>query len=247
MVDNPRKKSPRSPSLTLENALEMGRKIYERERTHSAPTDVAAQALGYKNANNGAALSALASLRYFGIVERPKDGFLAVAKKFESYMFAPDENLRRSLVCEFLKSPPLYKEMLEKYEAGLPSDANLKFELIQKGFSPQASEAAIGVFRKSVEFCDYYNQFSSPPMDDPKPDAEISRDEPVVSSAKLADLRLEGPDVVWNEASPGDADKIPVRLPGGRRAWLLIPTPFYEADKARIKAQIDLLLTEDEN
>jgi hypothetical protein len=40
-------------------------------------------------------------------------------------------------------------------------------------------------------------------------------------------------------------DRIPIRLPGGRRAWLEIPPVFYEADKARIKAQIDLLLTED--
>ena len=41
-------------------------------------------------------------------------------------------------------------------------------------------------------------------------------------------------------------DRIPVRLAGGRRAWLEIPTPFYAADKLRLKAQIDLLLTEEE-
>jgi hypothetical protein len=41
-------------------------------------------------------------------------------------------------------------------------------------------------------------------------------------------------------------DRIPVRLAGGRRAWLLIPHEFREADKTRLKAQIDLLLTEDE-
>ena len=43
-----------------------------------------------------------------------------------------------------------------------------------------------------------------------------------------------------------DFDRIPVRLPGGRRAWLLIPTPFYDIDKKRLKAQIDLLLTEED-
>ncbi len=41
-------------------------------------------------------------------------------------------------------------------------------------------------------------------------------------------------------------DRIPVRLRGGRRAWLLIPPVFYESDKARMKAQIDLLRTEDD-
>lgn len=41
-------------------------------------------------------------------------------------------------------------------------------------------------------------------------------------------------------------DRIPVRLTAGRKAWLEIPTPFYAADKARLKAQIDLLLAEDD-
>jgi hypothetical protein len=37
-----------------------------------------------------------------------------------------------------------------------------------------------------------------------------------------------------------------MRAKGARRAWLIIPTPFFVADKQRLKAQIDLLLTEDE-
>lgn len=48
-----------------------------------------------------------------------------------------------------------------------------------------------------------------------------------------------------NEVS-ASYDRIPVRLSAGRKAWLEIPTPFYAADKARLKAQIDLLLAEDE-
>jgi hypothetical protein len=43
-----------------------------------------------------------------------------------------------------------------------------------------------------------------------------------------------------------DVDRIPVRLAGGRRAWIEIPMPFYEADKDRLKKQIDLLLTNDD-
>ena len=45
---------------------------------------------------------------------------------------------------------------------------------------------------------------------------------------------------------PASYDRIPVRLSAGRKAWLEIPTPLYAADKARLKAQIDLLLAEDE-
>ncbi len=43
-----------------------------------------------------------------------------------------------------------------------------------------------------------------------------------------------------------ELDRFPVRLPGGRKAWIIIPSLFYEADKNRLKAQIDLLLTEED-
>ena len=44
-----------------------------------------------------------------------------------------------------------------------------------------------------------------------------------------------------------DRDRIPVRLDSKRRAWLEIPAPFYEKDKMRLKAQIDLLITDDDD
>jgi hypothetical protein len=49
-------------------------------------------------------------------------------------------------------------------------------------------------------------------------------------------------DIVEDENS----DRIPVRLAGGRRAWLVIPSPFYAADKRRLISQIELLLADDE-
>ena len=52
---------------------------------------------------------------------------------------------------------------------------------------------------------------------------------------------------VGNGGQGNGEDQIPVGLPSGRRAWLVIPTPFHTSDKDRLKAQIDLLLmVEDE-
>ncbi len=125
MSEIPRKKSPRAPSMALNEALDRATKVYKKERLHAAPTEVIANDLGYKSANNGAAMSAMASLRYFGILERPKEGFLSVSKDVESFLHAPNEDLKKSLLIQFLKAPALYTELLEKYNSGLPSDANL--------------------------------------------------------------------------------------------------------------------------
>ena len=246
-----RKKSPRAPSIFLGEALARAMKAYDRERLHPTPTEIVAQHLGYKNANNGTALGALASLRYFGLLERPKEGMLSVAKEVESYKFVPDEKLKRSLLLGFLKRPTLYNDLLEKFESGLPSDANLKFELIQRGFAPQAAESALAVFKASVDFADYYGGEQG----DEVKEVDLYDSPnlfPLANNSPSAVDKVDSAPASQVANSPGvlddsELDRIPVRLTGGRRAWLLIPTPFHDADKARLKAQIDFLLTvEDE-
>ncbi len=251
MEESSKKKSPRAPSIALNEALDRVMKIYEVERLHSAPTDVIAQALGYKSANNGAALSILASLRYFGLLSRPKDGFLAVSKEVETYKFAPDEIMKRSLLINFLRRPQIYADLLEHYSSGLPSDANLKFELIQRGFAPNSAESTLALFRKSVEFVGYFDGANNAIQENVSIDAVDERLDQQVESINQANAEEK-----VSQSQPGqqvnlssqeaNIDKIPVRLSGGRRAWLVIPMPFYEADKNRLKAQIDLLITEED-
>jgi hypothetical protein len=242
-MNAPRKKSPRAPSIALDEAVDRVSKVYERERRHAAPTDVVAQDLGYKSANNGSALSTLASLRYFGLLERPKDGFLAVTKEFESYQFAPDERMRREILLKWLRNPPVFAELLDTYGQGLPSDATVRFDLIQRGFAPSAAESLINVFKRSVAFAG--------PFEHSRFDLDVSAEETNEVEEDVATTEPIQSSPTQRSAAPsvemsGDMDKIPVRLSGNRRAWLIIPTPFYNADRKRLKAQIDLLLTEDD-
>jgi hypothetical protein len=254
----PRKKSPRAPSLALDDALDRALKAYEKERLHAAPTEVVAQNLGYKTANSGTALGALASLRYFGLLDRPKDGLLSVTKDVEAYKFSPDEALKRSLLIGFVQKPPLFAELLAQYVSGLPSDANIRYELIKRGFSPQPAEATVSIFRRSVEFSGFFSTSKDSSSNDLSSDDSISADlsekyiyaptlqQPMDQPTPPARTRTYG-GLSSEIEDNGEGDRIPVRLPGGRRAWLIIPTPFFKADKVRIKAQIDLLLTQDED
>jgi hypothetical protein len=241
MENQSRKRSPRAPSIALEQALERALRVYDQERLHVAPVDAVAQALGHKNASNGSAGATIASLRYFGLLERPRDGFLSVSKAVETYKYAPDEEMKKQIVLEFLKTPPLYQELLDKYSVGLPSAATLKYELIQKGFLPQAVDAVLSAFIQSVTFAKY---FEAPAVDisiesSPSPlakEMQVDLDEAYQKTPQsIPKLSLN---------SVGELDQIPIRLSGGRKAWLAIPTPFYESDKERIKAQIDVLFAD---
>lgn len=242
-----RKKSPRAPSMPLDEAIERVNRVYEKERRHPAPIDLIAQHMGYKSANSGTALSALASARYFGLLERAGDGKVAVAKEVESYIFAPSPEMRGDFLKRWLKTPPVFAELLEKYRGGLPSDANLRYDLIQRGFLPIGAEAAIPIFRKSVDFARYFES----QQDDEHPGAEGGEHANIdtkiqPTSSPNASLQVAIPPNSEPMTGESNLDRIPVRLSGGRRAWLMIPEPFFEADKKRLKDQIDLLLAEDE-
>jgi hypothetical protein len=242
-----RKKSPRAPSLSLEESLERALKIYEQERRHAAPTDVIAQNLGYKSANNGAALSAIASLRSFGLLEKVQEGKMAVAKDVEAYRFAPTDELKSQLRIKWLKMPNVFSELLKKYAEGLPSDASLRFDLIQRGFTPASVESTLAVFKKSVEFARFFDLSAFNARGAEGAEAELEADDqPASASVNVQSRPAESASTAAASAALDGYDRIPVRLAGGRRAWLEIPTPFYEADKKRLVAQIELVLTEDD-
>lgn len=247
-TESQRKKSPRAPSMALDEALDRTMKVYDKERLHATPTDVIAQHMGYKGANNGAALSALASIRYYGLVDRAGDGLLAVAKDVESYRHAPSEEVRRSFLKRFIMSPPIFAELLDKYSTGLPSDGNLKYELIHRGFAPPAAASLVAVLRQSVDFVGVQLEESDGVESSSDTSIALQDDAstPVNMRSATASRPVESRAEVKSVDDDGH-DRIPVRLPGGRRAWLLIPNVFFESDKLRIKAQIDLLLTEEDN
>lgn len=254
-----RKVSPRAPSLALDEALARVERMYKGEGRHPAPVEVVMKQIGYSG-KSGPALQAIASLGYWGLVERPKDGFLRVSKEVEDYLFTPDERHKQDLLVRFLRKPALFASLLDQYHDRLPSDASIKYDLIQKGFIPGSAESCVNIFKKSIDFADYYawvrrqsdvvdSQDVSASDEVEVPSDELLRE---VLDVELGSRNLlqqdkpvinEIPVVLANVDS--NVDRIPVRLAGGRRAWLEIPMPFYKADKERLKSFIDLLLTDE--
>jgi hypothetical protein len=237
-----RKKSPRAPSISLDEALERVLRVYEKEKRHAAPTEVVVQDMGYKSANNGAALAALASIRYYGLLEKPQEGKLAVTKEFESYQYAPDDEVKRGLLLKWLRSPQVFADLIDRYPGGFPSDKSLRFDLMDHGFSPASADSVVSVFRRSIEFAGFDGAVSATAVE-AIPEAAVEQLAYRSTDSNSSHPKMDSQTPPESQTD-GD-DKIPVRLTGGRKAWLIVPTPFYEADKSRLKAQIDLLLTED--
>lgn len=255
-----RKRSPRAPLISLKEAVERAIKVYAEEARHPASADIVAQHLGYKSADNGAAKQTIAALGYYGLLERPSDGMLAVTKDVEEYKYAPSEELRVEILRKWLVTPGVFEELQEKFPDRLPSDASLKYELIQKGFSPTTADECLAAFLESVQYVKQAKEaipdLKTVDIEAQKRASEIGElTVEAIAEQRTADTithRSELGAQINTNGTPkealedGDSDRIPVRLVGGRRAWLVIPSPFYVADKRRLVSQIELLLTDDD-
>jgi len=242
MVEATRKKSPRFPTVTLEDSLEKALKIYEKEMTYDVDVNTAARHAGYKDATSGASIQVLASLGYYGLIIKRGDGTVAVAPEVREFRNTPNEQEKKNLLVKWLKAPNIFRELLEDdYPQGLPSDQNVRYALTKKGFTDKGADECVKVFKKSVEFVDYYQhvQVSGDYIEDLSPNLPVFQ--------TTAPDTYETPLPVRDEGGQSEHDEIPVRLGNGRRAWLRIPTPFFEKDKERLKKQIDLIMTEDED
>lgn len=239
-------RSPRAPSLSLADALEKVMVLYSAKQLHAVPLDIAAKHIGYKNAKSGAALTTIASLRYFGLLERPQKGQVNVSKDVEIYKYSPDPKEKKGILEHWLQSPDVFKDLFEKYGDSAPTLETITYSLIRSGFRPNTANSVSQAFVESLHYIKFeFGQQSAPYIDESE---KINFDVSPVNEANF-EIQIE-PNVekeIDQSPSGHDVDKILVRLSGGRRAWLVLPTKLYERDKKRIKAQLDVVLADDED
>lgn len=260
MPANTKKRAARSPNYPiqpLEWAVNNALELLEKEGLHAVPPDIVARNLGYKNANNGKAGRILANLKAFGVIEKATSGKLAVSQDVQRYKLTPTDSDKKSYLKQWLKTPLLYRKIMDKYENDLPSDAVLLFELVDEhGFNEDAAEKAIKVFRESINFykraTNSFNLASenseqAPEEDEYSTDASIEEQQITTqSSSTTTGVVHEQTKTVLPQTNT-DNFRYPIRLAGGRIAWIEVPVPFYEVDKSKLKAQIEIIGTDDED
>lgn len=248
-----KKRAPRSPNYpqqALEWAVNSGLALLEQEKLHSVPVDIIAQNLGYKDAKNGKARRVLANLKAFGILKKAAGGKVAVSQDVQRYKLSPSEQDKVTYLKQWVRSPLLYSRLLEKYPDGLPSDAVLIFELVDEhGFNEDAAQKAIDVFRESLRFVESKAGNLSDQYDDE--DSLEEEDDALEEKEGNGEVHNASPLLKKNNPPPppptSGTVRYPVRLAGGRMAYIDVPDPFYEKDKDKLKAQLEVIGTVDED
>lgn len=253
-------RSPRAPALDLGDAIKKAQLMLKQQGCkQTVPSDVAAKHMGYSGINNGAAARAMGALKAFGLITANSKGDVAVAPEVEEYSYTPYPEKKNQLLDAWLKAPRVYADLIAASEEMLPSDEVLRYRLIQMGFTPTSAEECAKTFKASVEFARYYErkaETGSKQAFVEEPTATTTT--PIAPSASAAPAQASAHATVNSPAvtqpqhhahpqtpQQEGIDRIPVRLKNGRRAWIEVPTPFFEADKDLLKKHIDLILTDD--
>jgi hypothetical protein len=164
-TNSKRMRSPNCPGISLRDALQRARKIYDEEGRSPADRLVIAKDLGYAGIS-GASATLIGALRQYGILEsfgngmRISDDAMTV---FELPNNSPDklECLQRMAF-----TPPLFLDLKSEYPQ-LPGENNLRHILLKKGFTSKQADDVSQAYRDNFELVagndSGYNQASDAP------------------------------------------------------------------------------------
>jgi hypothetical protein len=135
-------RSPNYPVLDIGAALEAIRPAWKAEHRNKMSRLVLAKHLGYMSLN-GRALGKIGAVRAYGLIDGSGDE-LRISDDAITTLASPNTvhvQYRDALERLALK-PQLFREIQQQFPASLPSEDNLSFWLVQRGFTQEAAGKA---------------------------------------------------------------------------------------------------------
>ncbi|HXO42692.1 MAG TPA: hypothetical protein VN999_14660 [Thermoanaerobaculia bacterium] len=143
-------RSPNYPGISLGDALERARLIYDREHRGKMAQEVVAAHLGY-NGLNGASLTMISALRKYGLLEGEGRELRISQDGVTILVDRPDSTERQDALRRCALRPVLFAEIAADFDGDVPSEDNLRIYLQKKGFITRAASAAARSFRETME------------------------------------------------------------------------------------------------
>lgn len=154
-----RKRSPKAPSIDLEQAIQAVRPVFEDETRNKMSRLVLANHLGYSGLS-GASASKIGALRHFGLVDGREDELRVSELAIDLLMHGVGTPQYKESLRKAFAEPNLFKEILEHFEAK-PSTTNLEYWLVQRGVQKKSAERIAEIFLRSAEYANIWSEGST--------------------------------------------------------------------------------------
>jgi len=225
-------RSPNYPQLTLRDAVEKVRKVYQAEHTYKANKEVVAKDLGY-NSLNGSSLTLIGALKRYGLLEAEGDGFRVSDDAVAILELSENDSERIAALKRAAFTSPLFAELHEIYGDRLPSDVNLRHDLIKRKFLPKAADEVVRIYRDNLELV---TQFS-PEYNAPQTEQTIQT--PSVGATMQQQLTSQVQNASRVVPSLGGQLHFPFYLSKELQAALYVPVNMNKREYDLLKKQIE--------
>lgn len=148
------------PALSLGEAIQRARILYEKEGRAKVDAGSAVKAWGYGSLN-GASLRVLSALRQYGLIDGSNEE-IRLSERGLTLLLEPNTSPEHGAALEAaLTSPSLFQDVLAEYPEGLPSDAALVSYLVRKqGLGEAAAKSVVESLRESIQLVGERNALS---------------------------------------------------------------------------------------
>lgn len=143
-------RSPNYPQLTLEEAIQRVRPLYEAAHTYPTDKQVIAENLGY-NGLHGKSLTLIGALRRYNLLEPAGEGMKVSDDAVTLLELPAGEPQHMAALERAAFAPRLFAQMHSDFGTNLPNDVTLRHYLIKQGFLPKAADEVIRVYRANLE------------------------------------------------------------------------------------------------
>jgi hypothetical protein len=231
-----RVRSPAYPAESLQAAVARVKKLYDADHESGSTVESAAQHMGFNKAH-GEAMSVLAGLKKFGLIEMRGER-VVVTKRAVNILLFPDNDRGKNALREAVLLPQAYRELFNRFKGKkIPSDQTLRSELIaDKGFNPKAVDGFLKDFRASLAYAGISTEeqlnSSEEELEEAnlhdegeqlKPEEEI-QEKPEIQTGQAKTLKSK----VFNVALD------PITNDAPQFAQVLIPVPLSDDQKKRL-------------
>lgn len=146
-----RQRSPSYPSTSLDEAIDIVRKIHQMERTNAVERGVAAKAMGYSGIS-GRSATILSNLIQYGLLEKAGKNEVKVTRRAVDILYPDTDDSKAVALHEAANEPDLFKAISDRFTDGRPSEAAIEAFLIRQGYTHAAVRPATRAYLETFLF-----------------------------------------------------------------------------------------------
>ncbi len=230
-INNVDSRKPKYPVISLDEAIEKARALFDNDGTAGSTREAAYKHLGYKKAH-GKSITVLASLEKYGLTQKDNKRIMLTKDAVLILLPGGEEKKRFEAIKRCALRPELYSKLWNQYSGELPGDDTLKSQLVTEfNYSPKLVDSVIRDFRKTIKFA-HLDSKAEKPTERPK--------------NKMGETMPEMSDIITPTEGQQEAEKPVMRdylIPrkGDKVAILRLESPVDKKDIDGIKKWIDTM------